>query len=204
MEYVANKVISRIYGHGRGWTFGPKDFSDLGRPETIWQALRRLEKKGVIRKIKQGIYDYPTKSLLFPGWATPDLAVVAQAIARQHGWTIVPDGNTALNILGLSTQVPAAWIFHTDGPSRTYALPGGTLLFTRRAVKEIASLSAEAAMVVQGLKAMGKDHITTEVLAKLRAIKPSQTWQRIASETKFVTAWVNNVIRNLAGESDDA
>lgn len=32
----------------RGWCFTPKDFLDLGSQPAIWQALSRLEKKGII------------------------------------------------------------------------------------------------------------------------------------------------------------
>jgi hypothetical protein len=41
----------------------------------------------------------------------PNPNKVAKAIADNFGWTIVPIGDNALNILGLSTQVVAVWEF---------------------------------------------------------------------------------------------
>jgi hypothetical protein len=35
MEYIENKIISRIYGHGRGWVFTPNDFIDCGGRSAI-------------------------------------------------------------------------------------------------------------------------------------------------------------------------
>ncbi|TXT51261.1 MAG: hypothetical protein FD137_83 [Spirochaetes bacterium] len=45
---IADKFLSRIYSMKRGWCFTPKDFLDLGSQPAIWQALSRLEKKGII------------------------------------------------------------------------------------------------------------------------------------------------------------
>ncbi|MBN1981875.1 MAG: hypothetical protein JW795_10100 [Chitinivibrionales bacterium] len=54
----------------------------------------------------RGVYDYPKIGTLIAGLLGLDIDQVAHAIARKHGWTIKPSGETALNILGLSTQVP--------------------------------------------------------------------------------------------------
>ncbi len=50
MQYIANKVIRRIRGKGRGSVFVPKDFLDLGRRAAVDQALSRLVKAGTIRR----------------------------------------------------------------------------------------------------------------------------------------------------------
>lgn len=107
MQSIANKVINRIYGHGRGWAFTPKDFADLGERSAIDISLNRLIKKGTIRRIMRGIYDYPRISKLFNAPASPEPDQIAHAIAKIHSWSISPSGETALNILGLSTQVPS-------------------------------------------------------------------------------------------------
>ena len=45
MQSFENKIISRVYGHGRGWVFSKIDFSDLGKFATIDWVLSKLEKK---------------------------------------------------------------------------------------------------------------------------------------------------------------
>ncbi len=35
MQAIENKVISRIYGNGRGWAFFKNDFIDLGNVSVI-------------------------------------------------------------------------------------------------------------------------------------------------------------------------
>ena len=35
MHPIENKIVSRIYGKGRGWCFTPKYFWDLGSAESV-------------------------------------------------------------------------------------------------------------------------------------------------------------------------
>lgn len=200
-----SKILARIYGKKRGWCFSPKDFSDLGTPSFIWQTLSRLEKQGTIRKVLRGVYDYPEHSAILDGPASPNHEKIAQALARNHGWTIVPDGNTAMNILGLSTQVPANWCYFTDGPSKTYDWKGGHLQFKKRAMKEVDGLSFTSAVLVQGLKAFGKENLTEEALTNLKNRLPHETLKVALKECQYSTAWVYEVLKNLAqgGSSDE-
>ena len=121
---VSDKVSARICGTGRGKVFTPKDFLDLSSHESVRQILSRLAKKGEIRRLMRGVYDYPEFSKMLAAPASPDPDAIARAIARAHGWTIVPAGETALNMRGLSTQVPAHWQYFSDGPTKQYAWTG--------------------------------------------------------------------------------
>jgi len=134
MQSIENKVINRIYGKGRGWAFFKNDFSDLGSNSAIEQALSRLtkEKENKIRRVIRGIYDYPNNSRLLDEKLPPDINKVANALARKFGWSIQVSGNTALNLLGLSTQVPTQYQFLSDGKSKTYQI-GNTELHFKKA-----------------------------------------------------------------------
>ena len=198
METIVNKILSRIYGHGRGWSFTPKDFADCGERSTIDTTLTRLVKKGVIRKALRGVYDYPRFSKLFGAPVSPDPYAIAYAIARSFGWSISPSGETALNLLGLSTQVPAAHYFFSDGPTRTYAWSGGVLTFTKRAVKETSALTPKTAMIVQALKALGENNVTPETILQLRKQLSDKEIKTALREAQYVTGWVYLLIKKIA------
>lgn len=185
----------------RGWCFTPKDFLDLGSQSAIWQALSRLEKKGVIRKIMRGVYDYPEKNTFLEGYTSPDPDRVARTIARGNSWNIVPDGTTALNLLGLSTQIPAEWSYLTDGQNRRYELDGIRIVFHKRANKEAAELSRDSAILVQAIKALGKDAIDERVLKKLGDYHPASSWTKIVKECRYVTGWVLDVLKQAANQA---
>ena len=185
---------------GRGSVITPKDFLDLASHETVRQILSRLAKEGKIRRLLRGVYEYPAFSKMLNAPANPDPDAIAQAIARVHGWTVVPAGETALNILGLSTQVAAQWQYFSDGPSKKYAWEGGTLILKHRTNKETTKLSPKTALVVQALKTLGEAHVDDRVLATLRAKLDGPERARAFREARYATSWVYEIIKRLAEE----
>lgn len=200
MQSIHLKLINRIYGSGRGWSFSKNDFSDLGSDGAIRLALLRLEENGTIRRVLRGLYDYPQFSKLLNEPMGPDLDQVAQALARKYGWRIQPSENTALNLLGLSTQVPAQAVYLSDGPGKTYEIGTRQLIFKKRALKESGFKHRESELVVQALKALGRDRIDAELRRKLSATLPAATWKKMVRDTKTAPAWVHEVIRAIAEE----
>jgi hypothetical protein len=194
-ESTTDKVISRIYGHGRGWVFVSSDFSDIANPATAWSVLSRIVDKGNIRRIMRGVYDYPAESKLLNELSPPDPDKIAQAIARSHGWTILPDGNTALNLLGLSTQVPSTWEYLSDGPYRSYEWFGNTMKFKHRTNKETTILSSKTALIVQALKALGEKNVDDNVIMTVSKHLDEKERKRILKEAMYVTDWVYDVIK---------
>lgn len=199
---IEDQALSRIYGMGRGNVFTPKDFQDLGTPDAVRAAFSRLTNAGKIRRLLRGVYDYPAFSKLLNQPASPDPDGIAHAIARAHGWTIVPGGATALNLLGLSTQVPAQWEYFGDGPTKRYAWDGGTLVLKRRANKETTVLSPKTALLVQALKTLGAEHVRDETVALLRKHLSPAERKRALREARYVTGWVYEVIKRVAAESE--
>jgi hypothetical protein len=201
---ISGKILARIYGHGRGWIFSAKDFLDIATHSTIWQALSRLHKKGIIRKIRRGVYDFPEMSLLHNGYSASDTDETAHTIARANGWTIVPSGASALNTLGLSTQVVSAWSYLSNGPTRTYTLEDGApITFKRRTDKEAGGLSEKSAILVQAIKALGKEGIDDGVIKKLRENYSDKDMKRAMRECQYVTAWVYGIIKKIAAQEPD-
>lgn len=202
MPKTENKFLARLRGRGAGRVFTPKEFLELGSYETAKKNLLRLANSGKIRRLLRGVYDYPAFSKLLKAPASPDPDGIAHAIARAQGWTIVPAGETALNLLGLSTQVPAQWEYLSDGPARQYAWKGGTLRFKHRTNKETTSLSPRTALVVQALKTLGQGQVDDAVVERLRSRLDARERARAVREARFVTSWVYEVIRRLAADKE--
>ncbi len=198
---MENTILSRIYGKGRGVAFTPKDFSQLGTPESVHVALHRLEKKrGTIRRVMRGVYDFPQFSDLLKQDLSPDIDQVARALARKFGWRIYPSGPSALNLLGLSTQVPGRYVYLSDGPSRTYKIGRTALSFKHAAQKEAAFRWPESALIVQGLKSLGPDHITDDVVERMRSWLSAHMRQKVLRDTQPATGWVYTAIRRICRE----
>lgn len=198
MQSIDNKLVSRIYGNQRGWAFSKNDFLDLGSDAAIRKALSRLEAKGTIRRVLRGVYDYPRISTLLNQSMGPDLDELASALARKSGWRIQPSENTALNLLGLSTQVPAQSVYLSDGSSKSYEIGKRQLVFKKRALKESGFKYRESELVVQALKALGQERIDSKVRQKLSKQWTPQLWRKIVRDTKTAPAWVHGIIRSIA------
>lgn len=200
-----NRIVSIIYGHGRGWAFSPNDFNGLATRDTIRKTLSRLDGAGTIRRIMHGIYDYPGKSKFAEGLLSPDPDQVALAIARKFKWHIQPCGNTALNLLGLSTQVVAHYIYSSDGPSRIFKWGNGAKVSFRHArQRDLTSLSSKTALVVLALKALGKVHVTEELIETLRKTMTVKEKTLALKEARYVTGWVYDALLAVGGKASHA
>lgn len=196
MQPIDKKILSRIYGRGRGWAFTKTDFvTDFGEPN-IHQALSSLNKSGSIRRISHGLYDYPRQSGVL-GELSPDIDQVAHALARKFNWRIQPSGDTALNLLGLSTQIPGKWIYLSDGPSREYQIGLQTIGFRHSALKDTGFKLYESSLLVQALKAIGKEQIDQSTIERLSAWLASNLRKSILQDTRKTTGWVFEIIKRI-------
>lgn len=125
-------ILRRVYGKGRGWAFSQNDLADFGSRSALDVALHRLCTQGTIRRVLRGIYDYPRHSALLGEPLSPDIDQVAHALARKFGWRILPNGPSALNLMGLSTQVPAQYGGVSPNPRKFRQLKLGPALTTAR------------------------------------------------------------------------
>ena len=205
MQTIENKIVSRIYGRGRGWAFSANDFStEFGRSTIDW-ALFSLNTAGTIRRVYRGIYDYPKYSELLQQPLSPDFDQVAQAFARKFNWRIQPSGDAALNLLGLSTQVPGRLVYLSDGPNRQYQvgdISSFTLEFKKSALKDVGFKHRESGLIVQALKALGKERVDDAVIATIRKQLDDAARKRVLRDTVTATGWVYEAIKRICRERD--
>lgn len=138
------RIRERVLSLEDGTVFVMSDFADIADTSTIRQSLSRLVQSGTLRRILKGVYEKPKYSKLLDEYVAADPEAVANALARSYHWTIAPCGNTALNLLGLSTQVTAVWSYISDGPYKTYEWNSTKLEFKHRTNKEIRMITAIA------------------------------------------------------------
>lgn len=193
----ANIIKKRIMNSPDGSVFTTVDFADVIENSRVGVILSRLEEDGVIRRVMRGIYDKPVYNDFLKEYIAPSPSLVAEALARNFGWTIVPCGDTALNILGLSTQVPAAWSYVSDGTYKEYTYDNTTIKFKRTTNKEISKLSYKTALIVQALKALGKDNIDDTIINKLKNDLTDEEKTTALLEAKAATSWIYEYIKQI-------
>jgi hypothetical protein len=198
MQNITNKALSRIYGHGRGWVFSQIDFFDLGEKDAIAKTLSRAAQKGTIRRLVQGLYDYPEYSKLLETRLPPEMNRVAEALARRFSWNIVPEGSTALHMMGLDTQVPARYFILSSGPNREYDILGRKITFIHRKMSLTTIKDHYTATLVQAIQALGPGNLTDRQRKQLGALRSASEYRKIVRNTRSVTAWVHDEIMKIA------
>lgn len=195
----SKQIKERIEDAADGTVFVNSDFADIADQETVRRNLNRLTKAGVLRRILKGVYEKPKYSKLLDEYVATDPDTVAKALARSYHWTIAPSGNTALNLLGLSTQVTAIWSYISDGPYKTYEWNSTKLEFMHRTNKEITGLSYMTSLVIQALKTLGKTNASQDVIQTLTAKLSEEEKQACLKEATEATDWVYDTIRKICG-----
>ncbi len=192
---LANRIKDSIVAAKTGTVFVSIDFAEFAEKSRISVVLTRLEADGIIRRILRGVYYKPEFNEFLGEYVVPLPDDVAHALARNYGWTIVPCGDTALNLLGLSTQIPAAWVYVSDGKYETYTYDNTTIKFRRTTNKEISKLSYKTALVVQALKALGKENVKDAAIAKLQGTLTPTEKAACLKEAKAATSWIYEYIK---------
>ncbi len=198
MPTAKDKIITRIRRWGHGAAFTPKDFLDLASRGTVDMTLAALLAGGTIRRLARGLYDYPRYSELLEQMTAPDLDAVAQAIARRYRWTIIPDGPTAANLLGLSTQVPAKAAYISDGPTKTIAIGKRKIHFKNARPKETGVASVRAGGVIQAIRHLGQRDVDKAVIQKLRMILSAKDKRELVRDARQSADWIYAAARAIA------
>ncbi len=194
---ILSEIKKEIQNAKIGTVFVPIDFALITDKKTASVSLSRLEKEKIVLKIMRGIYYKAEYNDFLDEYVAPQADAVAHALSRNYGWTIVPCGDTALNLLGLSTQIPAAWVYVSDGPYKEYTYSQTTIKFKRTTNKEISKLSYKTALVVQALKAFGNDSINDSVITKLKNSLTEEEKKTMLTEAKAVTSWIFEYIKMI-------
>lgn len=194
-----SQIISRIYGHGRGWVFTPNHFKDLGSRDAIASALKRYKQAGLIRQLARGLYDYPkTDSELGP--LQPSTDDIAKALAGRDAARLQPTGAYAANLLGLSTQVPMKVVYLTDSLSRTIQVGTRQIILKRTTPRNMATSGKTSGLVIQALRHLGQERVDKQIIAQLGRLLDDQAKSQLMKDIRYAPAWIADIIRDLEGK----
>ena len=190
-------IRDRVLAAEDGSVFTSSDFADIADTGTIRQSLNRLVQDKILRRIIRGVFEKPKYSKLLGEYVAVSPDAVAQALARSYRWTIAPCGDTALNILGLSNQVTAVWSYISDGPYKTYEWDHVKIEFRHRTNREITGLSYMTSLVIHGLKALGKERISSETIERLSARLSESEKTALLRESSESSDWIVDTVRKI-------
>ena len=196
-QSIDSRILAAIHGRGRGSVFVPADFLDLGSREAIDTALHRLARKGTIRRLARGLYDFPRQHPVL-GLLSPSADAVARALAGRDHTRLQPSGAYAANALGLSEQVPAKAVFLTDGPSRTVKIGPTTIQLRRTTARNMAAAGRLSGLLIQAFRELGQEHVTQERRQYLKRTLPVDKRRELVKDLRLAPAWMRPIFQELA------
>lgn len=191
------RILRRIASKGSGWAFSPHDFADFGDPRSIGMALTRLVRDGKIRRIGRGLYDRPHSHPVL-GQAGAGSDAIVDAVARKKNLRVLPSSAVAANQLGLTTQVPAKLVYHTDGAPAELQLGKLHIVFRRNTGRMLGLAGRPSGLVAQALREFGKDGVTEAHVLRLRDRLSDAQKKKLLKDIDRVPAWMRPHFREIA------
>lgn len=174
------------------------DFPDY-HPEFVGGTLAELTNEGVLVKLAQGIYAKPRKSKF--GVVLPSVDKIVQAISKRDNAKVIPFGVTALNALGLSTQVPINYTYLTTGSERTLYLKNQKVVLKRGVSKNFCYTTRLISLMVQALRALKQENVGQEEIQIIRSLITMETdKESLARDVDMMPAWMKRIVKPMLND----
>ena len=205
-ENIGKKIVNNIKKCGRGTIFFPSSFISYGDIKAVFKSLERLTNDAVIIRLANGIYLYPKiDKKLGLGVLYPSIEDIAIQIAKRDRARIAPTGAYALNLLGLSTQVPMNVVFLTDGSPRKIRLGNNRIITFKHTVpKNLTFVNKTAQLATFALKEIGKSSVNEEHQKALKQAFSTINEKSIEADYKLMPAWIRKIIKDFYSEGRSA
>lgn len=192
------KILQRMDQENTGSIFINADFLDIVKSNTLRKSLKRLVDDNKITRILDGMYTKLEFSRILNKQIYPSPVSVAHAIARKFNWSIFPSKNTALNMVGLSTQISNTYEFLSDGPYRNYTYINSEIIFKKSANKKIKIDSDSLVTLVVALDSYGKSNINLKEINIITSyIIENKITIKILEQNKTIPGWMYQLISDI-------
>lgn len=164
--------------------------------EFVGGTLAELTNKGILVKLAQGIYAKPRMSRF--GVVLPSVEKVVQAIATRDNAKVIPSGITALNALGLSTQVPMNYTYLTTGSERTIRLTNRQVVLKRGVPKNFCYETRLIALLVQALRTLKQKNVGNEELQIIRELISKEVDKKnLIRDVDMMPGWMKRFVKPM-------
>lgn len=191
---VVSTIKERVGSAENGTLFFNNSFPEYD-DEYVGKILSDLVESGELYHLSRGVY-LKTERTRF-GLVYPPVSTIASSIASRDKAQILPTGATALNLLGLSTQMPMNPVFLTSGSARKITIDGRTITFKRAVPKNFAIKGKKRSLIVQALKYIGENNITEEDRCNIsNLICHDKDTDNLSEDLQMMPSWIRKFFLN--------
>lgn len=194
---VLKKIESIISESNSGEILFIKDFIYISDYNAVRKSLQRLTEQGKLIRLTKGIYYNPKIDELL-GTIYPSAEQIGNAIAKRDKARIIPTGSYAMYRLGLTTQVPMNVVYLTDGSARKIQIGKQKIVFKKTSPKNLSAKNQLSSLIIQGLRAIGKDNVTQSQVSTLKIIiADSNESSDIKTDIINAPIWIQKIILEI-------
>ena len=165
-------------------------------PSYISKLLSAAADEGRLMRLSGGIFMKPANTAY--GVAMPSMLQIAEAIAERDHVQILPVGETAENLFGLSEQVPMKTMFLTSGSARAININGRVLQFKRGVPRNFAYKDKHLAAFCQALKSIGDGNLTDEQMSVIyEVMKHYRNSAEARADILLMPLWIRRLLTKV-------
>lgn len=192
------QVLSVVETFPRGTMFFVEDIEDA-LPLTMSSVrfiLSELALKGAIVRPARGLYCYPRLQEGTMKAIMPTPTEVAYKVAERYNVRIVPSGDEAAFLSGLTTVRTSPDTWYTSGSQQVINLQNGaTVRFLERTSDKVFRFRSEPFRnLVEGLKALGRESVGDRELAVAEKIMKGIPAEDLRHDIRLSPGWVRELL----------
>lgn len=192
---IQEQIDVRVKMAVPGTLFFVNDFCEFDNAY-VSKILSLMASYNVLERLAKGIYYKPIVTEY--GNVYPSAEKIVRAIAEHEHTEILPTGESALNALGLSTQVPMKPVYLTTGSPRVITVGRKQIRLKRRTPRMYAYKSKLMPILELALKAKGQSNIGVADINRIRELlRDSQEKDLVYGDLGNAPVWIRKIVKQL-------
>ena len=199
METIENDILAKLSKRGRGRIFFAQEYYDLWPESSVRFALSNLAQQGRIVRLARGVFCYPRLSEYGMKMLLPDADEIARAIARKTHVRIVPYGDQAAYLVGLTGVHFSSTTYLTDGAPRRIHLSNGRTIELRHTseMRIFAFKSEKMQLISNAVRALGRENVKLAEREVLKWYLDSVPASEFEADIQLCPEWVRDILLDL-------
>ncbi len=196
---VEQQILARMRRAGRGSVWHAGRLRGLAPRNTVDQALGRLAKKGIVRRIAHGLYLFP-QQLPLVGELPVKLSAVLDALNDQASVPLVPSGAYACHLLGLIAAQPTEVVLLSVDTTRIIQLSDVMIRIRPAASRYLQCAGRTSGILIQALRHIGESTVHNDHIVMLRQQLSGVSRRALLRDIASAPAWMHQWFYRIAEE----
>lgn len=196
---IEDEIRRLLQEKGRGRIFFAQEFYDLWPPSSVRFTLSGMATEGTVVRLARGVFCYPCLSEYGMKMILPTPDEIAHAIADKTKVRIVPYGDEAAFLVGLTAFRLSSMTYLTDGAPRKIHLSNSRTIEFRHTseMRIFAFRNSKMQLISNALRALKRDNIGPAEKEVLKWRLDSIPSEEFNEDIPLCPGWVRELLLDL-------